>query len=252
MDIGEDGHACPILNFFQDPQALFETGTARLLAGDAAAAAGRPGPPGGAARAPPEGPPRRRAAERTEAEAAELPEPAPLSASVPSSSKLTLTVSPTLYQIFLEEAKTQFENHPTILLTLGDISVGEEKFKEAAEAYEVLSDEDKRHRYDQFGHEGMRVGADYHGYTNINDVFSHFQDIFGSAGFGGSIFDDVFNGGRGRTRSRQAGIPGSDLKIRLKLTLEEIATGVEKKLKVRRWKTCDVCNGSGAKNAMEL
>ena len=125
----------------------------------------------------------------------------------------------------------------------------EEKFKEAAEAYEVLSDEDKRHRYDQFGHEGMRVGADYHGYTNINDVFSHFQDIFGSAGFGGSIFDDVFNGGRGRTRSRQAGIPGSDLKIRLKLTLEEIATGVEKKLKVRRWKTCDVCNGSGAKNA---
>jgi molecular chaperone DnaJ len=125
----------------------------------------------------------------------------------------------------------------------------EEKFKEAAEAYEVLSDENKRHRYDQFGHEGMRPGADYQGYTNINDVFSHFQDIFGSAGFGGSIFDDVFNGGRGRTRTRQAGIPGSDLKIRLKMTLEEIATGVEKKLKVRRWKTCDVCNGSGAKNA---
>ena len=124
----------------------------------------------------------------------------------------------------------------------------EERFKEAAEAYEVLSDDNKRHRYDQFGHEGMRAGADYHGYTNINDVFSHFQDIFGS-GFGGSIFEEVFTGGRGRSRTRQAGIPGSDLKIRLRLTLEEIATGVEKKLKVRRWKTCDVCNGSGAKNA---
>ncbi|HTK83027.1 MAG TPA: molecular chaperone DnaJ [Bacteroidota bacterium] len=125
----------------------------------------------------------------------------------------------------------------------------EEKFKEAAEAYEVLSDNDKRQRYDQYGHEGMRAGADYHGYSNINDVFSHFQDIFGS-GFGGSIFEEVFAGGRGgRPRQRHQGIPGSDLKIRLKLTLEEISTGVEKKLKVRRWKTCDVCNGSGARNA---
>ena len=110
----------------------------------------------------------------------------------------------------------------------------------------MLSDENKRHRYDQFGHEGMRAGADYHGYADINDIFSHFQDIFGG-GFGGSIFEEVFSpGGRGRSRARQSGVPGSDLKIRLKLTLEEIATGVEKKLKVRRWKTCDTCNGSGA------
>jgi molecular chaperone DnaJ len=122
----------------------------------------------------------------------------------------------------------------------------EERFKEAAEAYEVLSDAEKRRRYDQFGHEGMRAGADFHTYTNFDDVFRHFSDIFG-AGFGGSIFDDVFSTGRTTRTRTQVGIPGSDLKIRLKLTLEEIAKGVEKKLKVKRWKTCDVCNGSGAK-----
>lgn len=123
----------------------------------------------------------------------------------------------------------------------------EEKFKEAAEAYEVLSDSDKRHRYDQYGHEGLRAGADFHGYANVNDIFSNFSDIFGS-GFGGSIFDEVFSGGRGQPRrSRGTGSPGSDLKIRLKLSMEEIATGVEKKLKVKRWKTCDTCEGSGAK-----
>lgn len=123
----------------------------------------------------------------------------------------------------------------------------EDKFKEAAEAYEVLSDNTKRQRYDQYGHEGMRAGADYRGYTDINDVFSNFSDIFG-AGFGGSIFEEVFNQGRGRGRSRRdSGVPGSDLKIRLKMTLEEIAAGVEKKLKVKRWKVCDTCSGSGAK-----
>ncbi|MBI1804122.1 MAG: molecular chaperone DnaJ [Ignavibacteriae bacterium] len=123
----------------------------------------------------------------------------------------------------------------------------EEKFKEAAEAYEVLNDPDKRHRYDQFGHEGLRPGADYHGFQNINDIFSSFNDIFGS-GFGGGLFEEVFTSGRSRSRSRQQmGIPGSDLKIRLKLTLEEIASGVEKKLKVKHWKTCDTCSGSGAR-----
>ena len=123
----------------------------------------------------------------------------------------------------------------------------EEKFKEAAEAYEVLSDDTKRQRYDQFGHEGLRPGADYHGFTDINDVFSSFSDIFGS-GIGGSLFEEVFTGGRGRgSRGRtQSGTPGSDLKIRLKLTLEEIASGVEKKLKIKRWKSCDTCSGSGA------
>lgn len=123
----------------------------------------------------------------------------------------------------------------------------EEKFKEAAEAYEVLSDSDKRRRYDQFGHDGLRAGADYHGFTDINDIFSSFNDIFGS-GFGGSIFEEVFAGGRQRQRGRApSGMPGSDLKIRLKLSLEEIATGVEKKLRVKRWKACDVCRGTGAR-----
>src|SRR5437867_3289260 len=113
----------------------------------------------------------------------------------------------------------------------------EEKFKEAAEAYEVLSDEGKRRRYDQFGHEGLRPGADFHGFADVNDIFSSFNDIFGGS-FGGSIFEEVFSGGRSRPRARQTGTTGSDLKIRLKLTLEEIAAGVEKKIKIKRWKTC--------------
>ena len=123
----------------------------------------------------------------------------------------------------------------------------EEKFKEAAEAYEILSDDNKRHRYDQYGHEGLRPGADFHGYTNINDIFSNFSDIFGS-GFGGSIFEEVFSGGRTQSRrARGTGAAGSDLKIRLKLSMEEIATGIEKKLKVKRWKSCETCRGTGAK-----
>lgn len=124
----------------------------------------------------------------------------------------------------------------------------EEKFKEAAEAYEVLSDDTKRRRYDQFGHEALRAGADFHGFTDINEIFSTFSDIFGG-GFGGSIFEEVLTGGRSRSRGRtHAGIPGSDLKIHLKLKLEEIATEIEKKLKVKRWKICDTCSGSGAKS----
>jgi molecular chaperone DnaJ len=120
----------------------------------------------------------------------------------------------------------------------------EEKFKEAAEAYEVLGDADKRRRYDQFGHEGMR-GTDFRPFTDVNDIFSTFGDIFGG-GLGGSIFDEMFGGGQGRSRSRSGGAaPGSDLKIRLKLTLEEIATGVEKKLKIKKWKTCETCRGQG-------
>src|SRR5512136_447444 len=119
----------------------------------------------------------------------------------------------------------------------------EEKFKEAAEAYEVLSDSDKRQRYDQFGHEGMRAGADFHGYQDVNDIFSSFGDIFG-----GGIFDEVFGGGRQqRQRRGSTGTPGSDLKVRLRLTLEEIATGVEKRLKIKKWKPCETCAGSGAK-----
>jgi molecular chaperone DnaJ len=123
----------------------------------------------------------------------------------------------------------------------------EEKFKEATEAYEVLSDQTKRQRYDQFGHEGMRPGADFHTYRDFQDIFSHFNEVFGSA-FGGGIFDEVFTSGtRSRTHHARVGRPGSDLRITLKLSLEEIATGVEKKLKVKRYVTCNECRGSGAR-----
>ena len=127
----------------------------------------------------------------------------------------------------------------------------EEKFKEATEAYEVLSDQDKRSRYDRFGHEGVRQGADFHDWTNSNasDIFTVFNDIFGG-GLGGSIFGDFFGGGT-RTRSRTGsttGERGSDLKISVKLTLEEIATGIEKKIKIKRQEKCQTCGGSGAKS----
>lgn len=125
----------------------------------------------------------------------------------------------------------------------------EDKFKEAAEAYEVLGDTDKRRKYDQFGHDGLRPGADFRPFTDVNDIFSAFGDIFGGT-FGGGIFEEVFSGRGTRPRSRShAGIPGSDLKVRLKLTLEEIANGVEKKIKIRRWEKCQVCGGTGARSS---
>jgi molecular chaperone DnaJ len=121
----------------------------------------------------------------------------------------------------------------------------EEKFKEAAEAYEILSDTEKRSHYDRFGHSR---GNGYSGQNmNMEDIFSQFGDIFGG---GGSPFDSFFGGG-GRTGRRQR--KGSNLRIKLKLTLEEIANGVEKKIKVNRlvqaegvtFKTCQTCQGSG-------
>ena len=122
----------------------------------------------------------------------------------------------------------------------------ETKFKEAAEAYEVLKDPEKRRRYDQFGHEGLR-GTNYRDFNNVNDIFSAFGDIFGS-GFGGSIFEEVFGGGgRGGRRRTGQGQPGSDLRVRLGLSMEEIATGVEKKLKIKKQRKCSTCHGSGAR-----
>ncbi|MBS1904302.1 MAG: molecular chaperone DnaJ [Bacteroidetes bacterium] len=120
----------------------------------------------------------------------------------------------------------------------------EEKFKEATEAYEVLSDTDKRARYDRFGHQGMRQN-DYGQYQNPQDIFSHFSDIFSGMG-GGSIFDQFF-GGQGGMRTQAGPERGADLQIRLALSLEEIATGVEKTIKVRHYRRCTTCNGSGAK-----
>ncbi|ADR21926.1 chaperone protein DnaJ [Marivirga tractuosa] len=127
----------------------------------------------------------------------------------------------------------------------------EDKFKEAAEAYEVLRDPQKRQRYDQFGHEGMKGGAGGFGGggMNMEDIFSQFGDIFGGGGGGG--FESFFGGGGGGRRSR--GRRGSNLRIKLKLDLKEIAHGSEKKIKVNRlvsadgvtYKTCDTCGGSG-------
>jgi molecular chaperone DnaJ len=131
-----------------------------------------------------------------------------------------------------------------------DNKEAEEKFKEATEAYEILSDDDKRSRYDRFGHQGVRGGSDFGQYTNMNDIFSHFSDIFGNASGGsGSIFDEIFGGG-GRSRGgarRTRGERGSDLKIRMPLTMEEIAKGVEKTVLVKKYDTCQTCSGSGAK-----
>jgi molecular chaperone DnaJ len=129
----------------------------------------------------------------------------------------------------------------------------EEKFKEATEAYEALSDAEKRKRYDQYGHAGMKA-TDFRNYNNTADIFSMFQDIF--SGFGSSAFDsdifDVFGQGRRAKAKRGEGTPGSDLKVKLKLTLEEINTGVEKKIKIKKWKICEACNGKGTKSAAGL
>lgn len=123
----------------------------------------------------------------------------------------------------------------------------ETKFKEAAEAYEVLSDSSKRQRYDRFGHAGLRGNGAGPGFHDINDIFSAFSDIFSGAS-GGSIFDEVFGGRAQGRRGRQSGRPGGDLRIKLPLTLEEIALGTEKKIKVRKHVACETCGGSGAES----
>jgi molecular chaperone DnaJ len=124
----------------------------------------------------------------------------------------------------------------------------EEKFKEAAEAYEVLSNPDKKQRYDQFGHAGVggAAGGGFSsgGFRDIEDIFSTFGDIFGGhfggfGGFGGSSG----RGGGGRRVSR-----GSDLRVKVTLNLKEILEGVEKKIKVKKYVACDHCNGTGAKS----
>lgn len=126
----------------------------------------------------------------------------------------------------------------------------EEKFKEAAEAYEVLSDKDKRQRYDQFGHQGVQSdfgsgGFTWENFTHAND----FSDIFGDIG---NIFETFFGGGGGgfgfggRAQQQAAMNRGGDLKLSLSLTLEEIAKGITKRLKVNIKQPCDVCNGTGS------
>ena len=126
-----------------------------------------------------------------------------------------------------------------------DDKESEEKFKEAAEAYEVLSNKDKKAKYDQFGHAGVDGQGFGGGGQNMNmdDIFSMFGDIFG--GFGGGGFGGGFGGQRSRGGRRVN--KGSSLRIEVKLTLEDIEKGVEKKIKVNKYVTCDTCHGSGAK-----
>ncbi|TDS57546.1 molecular chaperone DnaJ [Myroides indicus] len=143
--------------------------------------------------------------------------------------------------------KKAIEFHPD--KNPGD-KVAEEKFKEAAEAYEVLSDPDKKARYDQYGHAAFEGAGGFGGagHMNMEDIFSQFGDIFGSA-FGGGGFGGFGGFGGGGQRR----VKGTSLRIKVKLTLEDIANGVEKKIKVKRkvkaqgvtYKTCPTCNGTG-------
>ncbi len=122
----------------------------------------------------------------------------------------------------------------------------EDKFKEAAEAYEVLSDADKRARYDRYGHAGVsNGGGGFRGDgMTMDDIFSQFGDIFGESG---SPFDTFF--GRSSGGRRQRGERGSNIRIKVSLSMEEIASGVKKKIKVKKDINCSTCGGSGAKNA---
>ncbi len=123
-------------------------------------------------------------------------------------------------------------------------ATAEEKFKEAAEAYEVLRDPQKRNKYDQFGHSAFENGGagGYGGGMTMEDIFSQFGDIFGGFGsFGG--FGGFGSQGRGRAVSK-----GSNLRVKVKLTLKEIANGVEKKIRVKKYIACDACDGSGARH----
>lgn len=126
----------------------------------------------------------------------------------------------------------------------GDKSA-EEKFKEAAEAYEILSDADKKTQYDRYGHAGVSGngrGFGGGGGMNMEDIFSQFGDIFGDNLFGS------FFGQQGRSSGRSRGIRGSNLRVKLKLTYEEIAKGVTKNIKVKKYVVCNTCSGSGAKD----
>lgn len=136
--------------------------------------------------------------------------------------------------------KRAMESHPD--RNPGDAEA-ESLFKEAAEAYEVLSNPEKRARYDRFGRAGVSGAAGGQaGFSDISDIFSAFSDIFG--GGGGSPFGDM----GGQRRRRGQGRAGSDLRVRLSLTLEEIADGAERQLKLRKFVGCENCDGTGAED----
>ncbi|NPA68843.1 MAG: molecular chaperone DnaJ, partial [Chlorobi bacterium] len=118
----------------------------------------------------------------------------------------------------------------------------EEKFKEAAEAYEVLSDDEKRAKYDRFGHSAFDgAGGFGSGGMTMEDIFSHFGDIFGNFGFGG--FGSSSHQGRRRVNK------GTNLRVKVKLSLKDILNGTTKKIKVKKYVACSHCNGTGAENS---
>ena len=122
----------------------------------------------------------------------------------------------------------------------------EDKFKEAAEAYEILSDADKRSQYDRFGHNAFSGGRSSSGHgMNMDDIFSQFGDVFGD-----DMFGSFFGGGRSSRSGggRQRGVRGSNLRIRIKLNFEEIAKGASKTVKVKKYINCTTCSGTGAKD----
>ena len=137
--------------------------------------------------------------------------------------------------------KVAMQFHPD--RTPGDKSA-EEKFKEAAEAYEILSDGDKRAQYDRFGHSAFGPGRGGGGFGGMNteDIFSQFGDIFGD-----DMFGNFFGGGRSRG-GKTKGTRGSNLRIKIKVNFEEIAKGTTKTVKVKKYVSCNTCNGSGAKD----
>ncbi len=165
-----------------------------------------------------------------------------------------LGVTKTVTEVELKRAyrKVAMKHHPD---KNPDNPAAEERFKEAAEAYEVLNDPQKRARYDRFGHAGVNQGGGGPGGfggagMTMDDIFQNFGDIFGQ----GSPFESFFGGqpGGGRGARRPRGERGSNLRTRVKLSLEEIATGVTKKIKIKKQVTCDTCDGSGAKDASSV
>ncbi len=144
--------------------------------------------------------------------------------------------------------KTAMQFHPD--RNPGD-KAAEEKFKEAAEAYEVLSDASKKQRYDQFGHAGVSgasgggPGGGGFGGMRMEDIFENFGDVFGDGFFGGG-------GGRGGGRSRGGGARGSNLRVKIKLNYEEIIKGAHKTIKVKKYIRCETCSGNGAKDKSSI
>jgi molecular chaperone DnaJ len=145
--------------------------------------------------------------------------------------------------------KTALKYHPD---RNPDDQKAEDKFKEAAEAYEVLSNTEKKAKYDRFGHQAFdgQGGFGGGGFSNMDDIFSNFGDIFGNQGGGGfDPFESFFGGSRSRGGGRSRGVRGSNLRIKVSLTLKDIANGVKKTVKVKKNVPCETCDGLGAKDS---